>query len=71
MSKMGLHDPFEYLKDKLYPIVKNFLDFFTCRWLATYRWKVLNEGYNFTLNLTSIGGLHKELWAFKVTKIPI
>jgi hypothetical protein len=41
------------------------------RWLATYRWKDVDKGYNFGLNLTSIGGLHIELWASKVVKVPI
>ncbi len=36
----------------------------------TYRWKALNEGYNFVLNLISIGGLHTKLWAPKVTRVP-
>jgi len=42
-----------------------------CRWHATYLWKSFDEGYNFVLNLTSIGGLHKKLWALKVTRVPI
>jgi hypothetical protein len=33
--------------------------------------KNFNEGYNFALNLISIGGLHKELWAFKLVKVLI
>jgi hypothetical protein len=41
------------------------------RWCATYFWKALNEGYNVSLYLTSIGGLHKKLWASKVARIPI
>jgi hypothetical protein len=41
------------------------------RWLATYLWKVLNEGYNFSSNLISIGGLQKKLWASKVARITI
>jgi len=42
-----------------------------CRWCVTYCWKALNEGYNFSLDLTSIRGLHTELWASKVAKVPI
>ncbi len=42
-----------------------------CRWRATYRQKVLDEGYNFALNYTSIGGLHKKLWAPKVVGVSI
>jgi len=29
---------------------------------VTYRWKDLDEGYNFALNLISIGGLLAKLW---------
>jgi hypothetical protein len=50
--------------------VKNFLDFLACRWRAKYFWKALNEGYNFALNLISIGGAHTKLWAPKVTRVP-
>jgi hypothetical protein len=32
-----------------------------CRWGATRRWKALDEGYNFGLNLVLIGGLHEKL----------
>jgi hypothetical protein len=35
-----------------------------------YRWNALNEGYNFALDLISIGGLHTKLWAPKVARIP-
>jgi hypothetical protein len=41
-----------------------------CRWHATYHWKVLNKGYNFSLDLISIGGLKRKLWAFKVAGVP-
>jgi hypothetical protein len=41
--------------------VKNHLELCAWRWNATYRWITLNKGYNFSLNLTSIGGLHKKL----------
>jgi hypothetical protein len=44
-------------------------DFLTCKWRATYRWKAFNKGYNFTLDLISIGGLHVKLWARKVAKV--
>jgi hypothetical protein len=40
-----------------------------CRWCATYHWKVLDEGYNFVLDLISIRGLHTKLWEPKVTKV--
>jgi hypothetical protein len=39
-----------------------------CRWHATYRWKALDEGYNFVFDL--IKGLHTKLWASKVVKVP-
>ncbi len=41
------------------------------RWHATYHWKDFDKGYNFSLNFTSIRGLHKNLWAFQVAKVPI
>jgi len=42
-----------------------------CKWNATYHWKAFDEGYNFFSDLTSIGGLHKKVWASKVITIPI
>jgi len=33
--------------------------------------KALDEGYNFALDVTSIEGLHKKLWASKVVRVPI
>jgi hypothetical protein len=50
--------------------VKNWPDFIACRWRVTYRWKVLNEGYNFASDLISIGGLHAKLWGLKVFGVP-
>jgi hypothetical protein len=50
--------------------VKNHLDFLLCGWRETHRWKALNEGYNFALDLISIGGLQAKLWAPKVTRVP-
>jgi hypothetical protein len=41
-----------------------------CRWRATYLWKALDEGYNFSLDLISIEGLHAKLWAPEVAKVP-
>jgi hypothetical protein len=38
---------------------------------ATYHWKALNKGYNFDLDLTSIGGFHTKLWAVKVVEVLI
>jgi hypothetical protein len=50
--------------------VKNRPDFLLCRWRATYRWKNLNEGYNFASNLISIKTFHTKLWAPKVAGVP-
>jgi hypothetical protein len=33
--------------------------------------KLYKKGYNFALDLTSIKGMHKKLWASKVVKVPI
>jgi len=49
--------------------VKNQLKFLVCRWHATYHWKALNKGYNFTLDLISIEGLHTKLWGSKVVEV--
>ncbi len=38
--------------------------------MATYRSKALNEGYNISIDLISIKGLHTKLWGPKVAKIP-
>ncbi len=46
--------------------VRNHFELRAFGWYVTYHWKVLNKNYNFALNLISIGGLHKELQAFKV-----
>jgi hypothetical protein len=43
----------------------------TYRQCATYRWKALNKGYNFSLNLIAIGGLNKKLCALKVAGVPV
>jgi hypothetical protein len=51
--------------------VRNLPNFLACKWHATYRWKDLDEGYNFALDLISIRGLHTKLWASKVVGIPI
>ncbi len=40
------------------------------RWRATYRWKALDERYNFSLDLISIRSLHTKLWTPKVTGVP-
>jgi hypothetical protein len=50
--------------------VRNRPDFLMCKWRATYRWKALEKGYNFALDLISIGCLHTKLWGPKVVRIP-
>jgi hypothetical protein len=42
-----------------------------CRQHATYHWKALDKGYNFVLDLTSIGGLHTKLWCPKIVGVSI
>ncbi len=40
------------------------------RWHATYSWKDLNKGYNFTSNVISIESLHAKLWGRKIAGVP-
>ncbi len=40
-----------------------------CKWSATHCWKALKESYKFAWNLIPIGGLSKELWSRKVSRI--
>jgi hypothetical protein len=49
--------------------VGNRPNFLVFKWCATYRWKDLDKGYNFVLNLTSIRGMHTKLWAPKVARV--
>jgi uncharacterized membrane protein len=51
--------------------VRNLPNLLELRWHATYHWKTINKGYNFVLNLTSIGAFHKKLWASKIVGVPI
>jgi len=37
---------------------------------VTYHWKDFDEGYNVSLDLISIEGLHTKLWAPKVAGVP-
>ncbi len=37
---------------------------------ATWRWKDLDEGYNFGSDLVAIGPFSRELWPFKVLGVP-
>jgi hypothetical protein len=41
-----------------------------CRWRATYRWKALDESYNFASDRIAIRALHKKLCALKVPGVP-
>jgi hypothetical protein len=50
--------------------VGNRPDFLACRRCEKYRWKDLDEGYNFAWDLIVIGGLHKKLCALKVARVP-
>jgi hypothetical protein len=45
--------------------------YLAARGRATYRWKALNECYNFALDHTSIGGLLAKLWGSKVAGVPV
>ncbi len=36
----------------------------------TYVWKAFDKGYDFSLDLISIGGLHAKLWAPKIARVP-
>jgi len=82
---MGSHDPFGYLKYKLWPKegpgVKLPIWLLTsksqespkllaCRWRATYCWKTLDKNYNFVLYLTLIGGFHKKVMGFQSCENP-
>jgi hypothetical protein len=49
--------------------VGNWLNFLVFRWRATYYWKALNKGYNFSSDLISIRGLHTKLWGPKVVGV--
>ncbi len=51
--------------------VGNRPDSLACRRRARYRWKVLDEGYNFASDLIAIGTLHKKLCALKVAEVPV
>jgi len=50
--------------------VRNRPDLLSCRGHATYRWKALDESYNFSSDCTLIGGLLAKLWGSKVAGIP-
>jgi hypothetical protein len=50
--------------------VRNRPDLLSFKWRATYRWKALDENYNFALERTSIRGLLAKLWGSKVPGVP-
>jgi hypothetical protein len=80
MSKMGSHCSFGHLKHKLWAKegpgvklslkVRNRPDLLVVKGRATYRWKALDESYNFALDRISIGGLLAKLWGSKVAGVP-
>jgi hypothetical protein len=49
--------------------VRNRPEILGCRKRATYRWKGLDETYNFSSDGNSIGGLLRKLWGFKVAGV--
>jgi hypothetical protein len=51
--------------------IRNCLDLLKFRRRATYRWYTFDKNYNVTLDLISIEGLQKKLWASKITRILI
>jgi hypothetical protein len=51
--------------------VRNRPNFLMFRWHATYRWKALDKGYKFLLNLILIKGLQAKLWIPKVARVLI
>jgi hypothetical protein len=80
MSEMRSHCSFGHLKHKLWPKersgvklsiwlsttkVRTQLDLLSCRGRATYRWKALDESYNFALDDIAIRSLLAKLWVPK------
>jgi hypothetical protein len=51
--------------------VGNRPELFACKCRATYRWKDLDEDYNFALDFILIRGFQNKLWAFKFVEVPI
>jgi hypothetical protein len=75
---MVLHEPFGHLWHKLWwkersrvkpPKGRNRPDPSVFRCSAIHRWKALNEGYNFSLGLITIGSLHRKLCALNIARI--
>jgi len=50
--------------------VRNRPEILGCKRRAPYRWKALDESYNFASDRTSIRGLLAKLWGFKVPGVP-
>jgi len=50
--------------------VGNRPDLLSCMGRATYRWKALDESYNFASDRISIRGLLAKLWGSKVPGVP-
>jgi hypothetical protein len=50
--------------------VGNWPDFLVLKQCATYRWKILNEGYNFALDFIIIKGLHAEFLGLQSHESP-
>jgi hypothetical protein len=50
--------------------VRNRPDLLSCRGRATYRWKALDESYNFASDRIMIRGLVAKLWGSKVAGVP-
>jgi hypothetical protein len=49
--------------------VRNRPDLLGCKRRVTYRWKALDESYNFSLECISIWGLLAKLWGSKVVGV--
>ncbi len=50
--------------------VRNRPNFLVWMWCETCHWKVFDKGYNFAVDLITIGGLHTKLWGPKITGVP-
>jgi hypothetical protein len=50
--------------------VRNRPNLLSCRGRATYRWKSLDESYNFASDRIAIRGLLAKLWGSKVAGVP-
>jgi hypothetical protein len=51
--------------------VKNRLKLHVWKKCVIYQWKIIDEIYNFVLDLNLIESLHKKLWASKMARVPI